>query len=193
MTWLSSDPLNGGFVTLEPLGDQHIEALKEAVLEGEPWTLWFANVPSPESMEKYVHKAMQNAVKGYIAYAVKLNKTHQIIGTTRFYNVEAKNKRVMLGFTWYAASARRTPVNTECKLLLLKHLFDKHSAIAVEFRTHVFNHTSRKAIERLGAKQNGILRHHQMLADGSIRDTVVYSIISSEWPAVSNHLHSKLY
>lgn len=193
MTWLSSEPLIGEFVTLEPIGEQHIEALKEAVLEGEPWRLWYANVPSPALMEKYVYKAMRNLENGDTAYAVKLNKTNQIVGTSRFYNVDAKNKRAMLGFTWYAASVRRTSVNTECKLLLLTHLFETHCAIAVEFRTHFFNQPSRKAIERLGAKQDGILRHHQILKDGSVRDTVVYSIIANEWSSVRNHLQSKLY
>jgi RimJ/RimL family protein N-acetyltransferase len=113
------------------------------------------------------------------------------VGTTRFYNVDAKNKRAMLGYTWYSSSVRRSPVNTECKLLLLTHIFEKHSAIAVEFRTHFFNQGSRKAIERLGAKQDGILRNHMVMEDGSMRDTVVYSIIANEWPAVKNNLLSK--
>jgi len=191
MEWLSNTQLKGDFVTLEPLSNDHIAGLKEAVLDGESWKLWFANVPTPKSMDNYVAKAISESKKGNIAFAVKCNVTDKVVGTTRFYGVDAKNKRAMLGYTWYAASVRRTPVNTECKFLLLKYLFEKHSAIAVEFRTHFFNQGSRKAIERLGAKQDGILRNHQVMSDGSIRDTVVYSIISSEWPSVKNNLLSK--
>ena len=142
-------------------------------------------------MEKYVVEAVSAAEHGDIAFAVRCNKTNKIVGTTRFYNVDKINKRAMLGYTWYSSSVRRSPVNTECKLLLLTHVFETHSALAVEFRTHVFNQNSRKAIERLGAKQDGILRSHQVLKDGTIRDTVVYSIINSEWPAVKNNLQSK--
>lgn len=192
MEWLSTTKLEGDFVTLEPLSVGHINDLKEAVLDGKLWTLWFANVPSPESMDNYVKQAISDSQKGNIAFAVICKATDKVVGTTRFYNVDAKNKRAMLGYTWYAASARRTAVNTECKLLLLSHLFEARSAIAVEFRTHFFNQQSRKAIERLGAKQDGILRSHQVMCDGSIRDTVVYSIVSSEWLAVKNNLLSKL-
>lgn len=191
MEWLSSTQLKGKFVTLEPLNNTHIDGLKQAVLDGESWKLWFANVPSPEVMEKYVVEAVSAAEHGDIAFAVRCNKTNKIVGTTRFYNVDKINKRAMLGYTWYSSSVRRSPVNTECKLLLLTHVFETHSALAVEFRTHVFNQNSRKAIERLGAKQDGILRSHQVLKDGTIRDTVVYSIINSEWPAVKNNLQSK--
>jgi len=191
MVWLSSTQLKGNFVTLEPLNKTHVAGLKEAVLDGESWKLWFANVPSPETMEKYVDKAIIAAKSGDIAFAVLCNNSNKIVGTTRFYNVDKKNKRAMLGYTWYSSSVRRSPVNTECKLLLLTHIFETHAALAVEFRTHFLNQGSRKAIERLGAKQDGILRSHQILKDGTVRDTVVYSIISSEWPAVKNNLQSK--
>jgi RimJ/RimL family protein N-acetyltransferase len=154
--------------------------------------LWYANVPAPESMASYVEAAIVQAKKGNSAFAVRCNHTNKVLGTTRFYNVDGFNKRAMLGYTWYSASVQRTPVNTECKLLMLTHLFEQHLAIAVEFRTHFFNQASRAAIERLGAKQDGILRSHQILNDGSIRDTVVYSIIASEWPAVKSNLLSKL-
>lgn len=191
MEWLKPIKLKGDFVTLEVLDMSHVEELKMAVLDGESWKLWYANVPTPEQMESYVEKAIFEAEQGNIAFVVRCNNTSMVVGTTRFYNVDAKNKRAMLGYTWYSASVRRTPVNTECKLLLLKYLFDKYSAIAVEFRTHFFNQGSRKAIERLGAKQDGILRSHQIMGDGSIRDTVVYSILSTEWASVKNHLQSK--
>ena len=192
MKWLSTAQLTGEFVTLEPLNLGHIEALKVAVLDGEPWKLWYANVPAPESMEDYVKKAIVKSESGDIAFAVRCNQSKKLVGTSRFYDVDAKNKRAMLGYTWYSASVQRTPVNTECKLLLLTHLFEKHSALAVEFRIHFFNQSSRKAVERLGAKQDGILRSHQIMRDGSVRDTVVYSIISSEWSSVKNNLISKL-
>jgi RimJ/RimL family protein N-acetyltransferase len=191
MNWLSGPKIEGNYVTLEPLSIDHIEGLKEAVLDGESWKLWYANVPSPELMEDYVNEAIRESKNGNIAFSVRCNNTNQIVRTTRFYGVDAKNKRAMLGYTRYSSSVRRSPVNTECKFLLLNHIFEKHSAIAVEFRTHFFNQGSRKAIERLGAKQDGILRNHQVLDDGSFRDTVVYSIISSEWPAVKNNLQSK--
>ncbi|MFU2512159.1 MAG: GNAT family N-acetyltransferase [Pseudoalteromonas prydzensis] len=192
MQWLKPMPLVGRFVTLEILDSHHVDELKLAVLDGEPWQLWYANVPSPEHMQSYVEHALIEAKNGNSAFAVRCNNTHKIVGTTRFYNVDTQNQRALLGYTWYAMAVRRTPVNTECKLLMLTYLFDTHNAIAVEFRTHFFNQQSRKAIERLGAKQDGILRSHQITKDGSIRDTVVYSIIASEWPAVKNHLLNKL-
>ncbi|MBB1504263.1 GNAT family N-acetyltransferase [Pseudoalteromonas sp. SG41-1] len=192
MQWLKPMPLVGHFITLEVLSLHHIDELKHAVLDGESWKLWYANVPSPEQMHSYVERAIIEAKNGNSAFAVRCNSSHKIVGTTRFYNVDAQHKRALLGYTWYAKAVRRSPVNTECKLLMLKYLFDTHNAIAVEFRTHFFNQQSRKAIARLGAKQDGILRSHQITSDGSIRDTVVYSIIASEWPAVKNHLLNKL-
>jgi N-acetyltransferase len=192
MTWLEPVQLTGAAVTLIPLGINHVEPLKAAVMDGELWKLWFANVPSCDQMEDYVMRAVENSAKGNVAFAVRLNSTHKIVGTTRFYNVDEINRRPMLGYTWYANSARRTGVNTECKLLLLQYAFEEKNAIAVEFRTHYFNQVSRAAIERLGAKQDGILRSHQLMRDGSIRDTVVYSILDHEWPAVKNNLTSKL-
>lgn len=192
MSWLEPVELKGQIVTLDPLDISHAGPLKAAVMDGEFWKLWYANVPSPDQMESYVIRAVENAEKGNIAFAVRLNHTNRIVGATRFYNVDESNKRPMLGYTWYAKSACKTSVNTECKLLLLQHVFEQKEAIAVEFRTHYFNHVSRAAIERLGAKQDGVLRSHQIMRDGSIRDTVVYSILKHEWPAVKNNLVSKL-
>ena len=192
MSWLEPVELKGQIVTLDPLDISHAEPLKAAVMDGEFWKLWYANVPSPDQMESYVMRAVENAEKGNIAFAVRLNRTNRIVGATRFYNVDESNKRPMLGYTWYAKSVCKTSVNTECKLLLLQHVFEQKEAIAVEFRTHYFNHVSRAAIERLGAKQDGVLRSHQIMRDGSIRDTVVYSILKHEWPAVKNNLVSKL-
>jgi len=190
--WIKSAALEGDFVVLEPLQRDHVTALAAAVTDGEAWKLWFANVPSPEQMQSYVEQAIAASQNGDIAYAVRSKATGQVVGTTRYYQVDAKHKRAMIGFTWYAASVRRTAINTECKLLLLQNLFEKYGAIAAEFRTHFFNQPSRAAIERLGAKLDGILRHHQIMPDGSLRDTVVYSIIAAEWPAVKANLMSKM-
>ncbi|WP_324032869.1 GNAT family N-acetyltransferase [Shewanella sedimentimangrovi] len=134
---------------------------------------------------------MKDAEAGNVAYAVRVKSTDTIAGTTRYYNVDAANRRAMIGYTWYADAAKRTPVNTECKLLLLGKLFEQSNAIAAEFRTHYFNGASRAAIEIMGAKQDGILRNHTIMPDGSLRDTVVYSITAGEWPAVKNNLLSK--
>jgi RimJ/RimL family protein N-acetyltransferase len=192
MGWLEPIKLKGSVVTLEPLEMHHIEPLKAAVMDGEYWKLWFANVPSPDRMENYVIKAIENTKKGDIAFAVKIGNTDKIVGTTRFYNVDEGNRRPMLGYTWYAQSACKTGVNTESKFLLLQYVFEQKAAIAVEFRTHYFNQVSRTAIERLGAKQDGVLRNHQIMPDRSIRDTVVYSILQHEWPAVKSNLLNKL-
>lgn len=192
MSWLEPIELRGNGLTLEPLEMSHVGPLMDAVRDGEFWKLWFANVPSPVQMEDYVARAVENARKGNIAFAVRLSGTSRIVGTTRFYNVDEPNRRPMLGYTWYAKSVCRTGVNTECKLLLLQYAFEEKEAIAVEFRTHFFNHVSRTAIERLGAKQDGILRNHQITSDGTIRDTVVYSILQHEWPPVKQNLLYKL-
>jgi RimJ/RimL family protein N-acetyltransferase len=189
---IQKQKLEGVHVVLEPMQIEHIQALQEAVLDGEAFNLWFANVPKPEDMQNYVEQAIKAMEQGNIAYVVISKQTGKLVGTTRYYNVDQVNKRAMIGYTWYANSAKRTSINTEAKLLLLNNISDESKAIAVEFRTHFFNHTSRAAIERLGAKQDGILRNHQIMKDGSYRDTVVYSIIASEWPAVRNNLLSKL-
>ncbi len=189
---LKKQRLEGTHVVLEPLKVSHIKALQEAVLDGEAFNLWFANVPKPEDMQNYVEQAIKGMEQGNIAYAVISKQTGNLVGTTRYYNVDHTNKRAMIGYTWYADLAKRTSINTEAKLLLLTNLFQVSNAVAVEFRTHFFNNTSRAAIERLGAKQDGILRNHQIMKDGSYRDTVVYSIIASEWPAVRNNLLNKL-
>ena len=192
MSWLEPVQLKGVLVTLDPLDIDHAGQLRAAVMDGEFWKLWFAKVPSPEQMESYVMRAVEDAAQGNIAFAVRLNKTNRIVGTTRFYNVDELNQRPMLGYTWYAKSVCKTGVNSESKFLLLQYIFEQKNAIAVEFRTHYFNQISRTSIERLGAKQDGILRNHQRMPDGSIRDTVVYSILQHEWPAVKNNLLHRL-
>jgi N-acetyltransferase len=184
--------LEGAYVALEPLMHSHVDALQSAVRDGELWQLWYASVPSPDEMVRYVDTAIKASINGDMAFAVRNLKNQQIVGTTRFYNVESAHKRGLIGYTWYAKSAQGTAINTEAKYLLMQYWFEVKQANAVEFRTHFFNEASRRAIERLGAKQDGILRSHQILKDGSIRDTVVYSIIASEWPAVKNNLQAKL-
>ncbi|MFC3032287.1 GNAT family N-acetyltransferase [Pseudoalteromonas fenneropenaei] len=191
--FIEAKPLQGQYVKLELLTTAHIEPLAAAVSDGESWRLWYASVPTPASMAHYVEQAMVAAQTGNIAYAVRDNCSGDIVGTTRFYDVQAAHKRACIGYTWYADRVRRSAINTESKLLLLNHLFTSSGAIAVEFRTHYFNHTSRQAIERLGAKLDGILRSHQIMGDGSLRDTAVYSIVAAEWPAVRNNLQARLH
>jgi N-acetyltransferase len=175
--------------TLEPLRREHEPALLQAAQDGELWNLWYTTVSSPDAVLSYIDTALAMREKqGAMPFVVRRNADGRIVGSTRYFNVDAKNRRLEIGYTWYSASAQRSGINTECKYLLLKHAFEKLNCIAVEFRTHFFNHPSRRAIERLGAKQDGILRNHQVMPNGTLRDTVVYSIIASEWPAVKANL-----
>ncbi len=190
--WPSKTRLSGQFVTLEPLTQAHTQPLQDALAKEPMPPAWYAHVPTAQSISTYITAALTNEQQKQIAYAVKLNTSKTLVGSTRFYAIDKTHRRALIGFTWYLPSVRRSAVNTECKLLLLTHLFEENQAIAAEFRTHFFNQTSRTAIERLGAKQDGILRNHQILADGSYRDTVVYSITEHEWPAVKQNLQSKL-
>ena len=189
MGWLDSTRLQGEHVVLEPLAHGHVDALCTAVRDGEAWRLWVADVPSPQQMCAYVETALASTEQR--AFVVR-ERGGEIVGTTRFYGVDAGNRRALIGYTWYAARVRRTAINSESKYLLLSYLFDDNDAIAAEFRTHSMNTASRRAIERLGAKQDGVLRSHQIRADGTLRDTAVYSIITPEWPAVRANLRSRL-
>ena len=192
MSWLEHYELRGEHVALEPLREEHVPALQTAVRDGQLWQLWYATVPAPEAVPQYVAQAIAGSQRGDLAYAVRELKTGRIVGTTRYYDVTPQHRRALLGYTWYARSVQGSAVNAESKFLLLRHFFDQHQGLAIEFRTHFFNHNSRRAIEKLGAKQDGILRSHQIMADGSIRDTVVYSILDSEWQAVRNGLLHRL-
>lgn len=192
MTWLNNKVLEGEFVRLEPMVLSHVADLQQAVADGESWKLWYAMVPTVEEMPAYVQEALASKAQGAVPYVVRCKMTGKVVGTSRYYMVDEASRRALIGYTWYAESVRRTAINTEAKFLLLSNLFENYQAIAVEFRTHFFNHTSRKAIERLGAKMDGILRQHMILKDGSVRDTVVYSIIACEWLTVRRHLVSKL-
>ncbi len=185
--------LSGRHATLEPLAYEHHDGLVEAVRDGALWQLWYTAVPTPEGMRAEIERRLGLQKAGsMLPFAVRSRASGRIAGMTTYMNIDTNNRRVEIGSTWYAKSAQRTPLNTECKLMLLTHAFETLDCIAVEFRTGFFNHASRRAIERLGAKQDGVLRGHQHYADGSLRDTVVFSIIATEWPAVKRHLQFKL-
>jgi N-acetyltransferase len=193
MHFLDQVTLAGKRVTLEPLTEAHHDALVAAATDGELWKLWYTTVASPDDMRAYIATALDlQQTQSALPFVIRDNRTGNIVGSTRYMNVDGVNRRVEIGSTWHAASAQRTGINREAKLLLLTHAFETLHCIAVEFRTHWLNHQSRNAIAALGAKQDGVLRNHQRLADGSFRDTVVFSIIESEWPAVKNHLQHGL-
>ena len=189
MAFIEPVTLEGWHVTLEPLAREHEADVQRAAADGELWQLWYTSVPAPDKTVGYIDTALRMREElGAMPFAVRDNVSAEIVGCTRYFNVDTANRRLEIGHTWYATRVQRTAINTECKLLLLAHAFEKLKCIAVEFRTHWFNHASREAIARLGAKQDGVLRNHQIAPDGSYRDTVVFSIIESEWPAVKRHL-----
>jgi len=178
---------------LEPLSFEHLDGMTAAVRDGELWNLWYTSIPSPEKVEEYIRIALdmrENA--GAMPFAVRDRESNTMIGCTRYFNVDEINQRLEIGHTWYSESYQRTAANTESKYLLLSHAFEELNAIAVEFHTHWHNHKSQAAIARLGAKQDGVLRNHTRSADGIYRDTVVFSIINLEWPAVKQSLEFKL-
>jgi RimJ/RimL family protein N-acetyltransferase len=163
--------------------------LVEAASDGELWRLWYTAIPSAATIDQYIDSALIEQQHGRaLPFVVVDQHSGAVLGSTRFCNASPADKRVEIGHPWYAKSAQRSAVNTECKQLLLTHAFEVLDSIAVEFRTHWHNHASRAAIARLGAKQDGVLRHHQRSADGCYRDTVVFSIIDSEWPTVKQSL-----
>ena len=184
--------MRGEHARLEPLSQAHREGLVEAVNDGELWKLWYTSVPKAENMAKEIDRRLSLQAAGSMLPFTVFDAEGAIAGMTTYMNVDANNRRVEIGSTWYARRVQRTPLNTQCKLLLLTHAFERLDCIAVEFRTHFFNQQSRRAIERLGAKQDGILRSHQIAPDGTLRDTVVFSIIASEWPTVKSHLNYQL-
>jgi RimJ/RimL family protein N-acetyltransferase len=189
MAFIEPVTLKGDHATLEPLDAGHEAGLRAAAADGELWRLWYTSVAPPDQIGDYIARALDMRERlAAMPFAVRQNATGEIVGCTRYFNVDAANRRLEIGHTWYSKRAQRTAINTECKLLLLTHAFEVLRCIAVEFRTHWFNHASRIAIERLGAKQDGVLRNHQLLPEGSKRDTVVFSIIDGEWPAVRRHL-----
>jgi N-acetyltransferase len=189
MSWPPAVTLGGAHASLRPLSLEHHDALCEATRDGELWKLWYTSVPSPEGMRAEIERRL--ALPTMCPFTV-FDATGRVVGMTTFMNIDAVHKRVEIGSTWAARSVQRTPLNTQCKRLLLGHAFDALGCIAVEFRTHRLNTQSRRAIERLGAQLDGMLRAHSRAADGSVRDTAVYSIIAPEWPAVRAHLDWQL-
>jgi RimJ/RimL family protein N-acetyltransferase len=188
-TWISPVTLTGNLVRLEPIALSHEQGLIEATQDGELWQLWFTSVPNPAQVAEFITTALDlQRTASALAFSIIEISTGRTLGSTRFCNIDVKNRRLEIGYTWYRQSVQRTGVNTECKLLLLQHAFEQLQCIAVEFRTNWHNHKSRAAIARLGAKQDGVLRQHQLMPDGQYRDTVVFSILNSEWPAVQAQL-----
>jgi RimJ/RimL family protein N-acetyltransferase len=185
--------LTGDLVTLEPLQRTHHDELVTAASDGRLWELWYTSVPSPETMRADIARKLAEQDDGTrLPFTVRRTDTGAVVGVTTYLNIESDVPRLEIGSTWTARSAQRTGVNAESKLLLLGHAFDVLGCLAVEFRTHWHNAQSRAAIARLGAKQEGVLRNHRRMPDGSLRDTVVYSILDSEWPAVRSGLRARL-
>lgn len=192
MSFLSPITLRGTHARLEPLSPDHHDALVDAVRDGELWTLWYTAVPSPETMAREIERRLKLFEAGTMLPFTVFDADGRVAGMTTYMNVDANNRRVEIGSTWYAKRVQRSALNTQCKRLLLAQAFEALDCIAVEFRTHFFNQQSRRAIERLGAKLDGILRSHQITPNGTLRDTVVYSIIAPEWPTVRAHLDFQL-
>jgi N-acetyltransferase len=177
-------------VLLEPLSLAHTDGLRAAAEDGELWNLRITSVPEPNNVESYIRKALE--MPDRLAFAVADASSGAVIGTTSFHDILPAVDRVEIGWTWYAKSRQRSHVNTSCKLLLLSHAFDTLGCAVVGLRTDNFNYASQRAIERLGAKKDGVIRHHWPRRDGTVRDTVMYSILRGEWPEIKSHLHYKL-
>ncbi len=192
MPWPVPVTLAGPHARLIPLAAEHHDGLCAAARDGELWKLWYTAVPSPETMAREIERRLGLQAAGSMLPFTVLDAAGRIGGMTTYLNIDATHRRVEIGATWYAASAQRTALNTQCKRLLLGHAFDALRCIAVEFRTHRLNTPSRRAIERLGAQLDGILRAHQVGANGTLRDTAVYSITAAEWPTVQAHLDWQL-
>lgn len=193
MAWPDPVTLRGSHATLEPLTHARRDELIETVRDGELWKLWYTFVPTPEHVEAEIERRLEQQRKGtMLPFTVVDTASGKAAGMTSYMNIDAETQRLEIGSTWYRKSVQRTAMNTECKLMLLRHAFETLDCVAVEFRTHFINHQSRRAIERLGAKLDGILRNHRRASDGTLRDTCVYSIIASEWPMVRSHLNHQL-
>jgi N-acetyltransferase len=186
------DPVTLEFngVRLEPLGLHHLDGLRAAAADGELWNLRITSVPEPQDTEAYIRTALEMGNR--VAFAVVDASSDTVIGTTSYHDIMPAIDRVEIGYTWYAKSRQRSHVNTSCKLLLLSHAFDTLGCAVVGLRTDNFNYASQAAIERLGAKKDGVLRHHAPRRDGTVRDTVMYSIVRGEWHEIKSHLHYRL-
>ena len=193
MIALAPVTLEGYGVRLEPLTPAHEEGLAAAAADGQLWQLWFTSVPRREQMNAYIADALEGERAGHmLPWAVRELTTGAIVGSTRYHDIVAQIHRVEIGYTWYAATWQRTHVNTACKSLLLAHAFDVVGCQVVGLRTDNFNFASQRAIAALGAQKDGVLRHHQARRDGTVRDTVMYSILVAEWPDVKRHLATRL-
>ena len=190
--WPDPVELHGPHVRLLPLHESHHDGLCEAARDGELWKLWYTAVPSPEGMAAEIRRRLALQAAGSMLPFTVIDASGRTVGMTTYMHIDAVHRRVEIGSTWYAQSAQRTPLNTNAKRLLLGHAFEQLQCIAVEFRTHRLNTQSRRAIERLGAQLDGVLRAHQIANDDTVRDTAVYSITASDWPAVRNHLDWQL-
>jgi RimJ/RimL family protein N-acetyltransferase len=185
--------LEGHGVRLEPLAREHHDGLAAAASDGELWKLWFTSVPAPEETHAYISAALAGQGAGHmLPWAVRELSTGAIVGSTRYHDIVTAIDRVEIGYTWYARRCQKTGVNTACKLLLMAHAFETLGCAVVGFRTDNFNFASQQAIAALGAKKDGVLRHHQARRDGTVRDTVLYSILAAEWPDVKRHLALRL-
>jgi RimJ/RimL family protein N-acetyltransferase len=193
MSFAESVSLQGRQVSLVPLTQAHHHDLVEAAKDGELWNLWYTSVPTPEGMAADIDRRLELQKDGsMLPFAIIEKANRAAVGMTTYLNIDAENRRVEIGATWYRKRVQRSGLNTECKLLLLTHAFERLGCIAVEFRTHFFNRQSRAGIERLGAKLDGILRQHMIGRGGALRDTCVYSILDHEWPTVKAHLAYQL-
>jgi len=187
--WPDETTLTGNHVIVEPLQMHHESDLKTAAADGELHRLWYTVIPTPEGVGAEIERRLGLRETGsMLPFAIVDKASGRAVGMTTYMHIDAATKRVEIGSTWYRKSVQRSPLNTECKFLLLQHAFEQMDCVAVEFRTHYINTQSRQGIERLGAKLDGILRSHMVLANGTVRDTAVYSIIASEWPSVKAHL-----
>ncbi|MHA3048124.1 GNAT family N-acetyltransferase [Acinetobacter sp. ANC 4639] len=194
MNWLAAAPvLEHGNIHLEPLSIEHVQGLITATQDGELWNIRVTSAPHPDQVTAYIEQALQQREQQQRqAFAVVNTQTGTILGTTSYHDIVPNIRRLEIGYTWYAASVQRTDVNTTCKFLLLRHAFEDLGAQLVGFRTDNFNYRSQRAIERLGAKKDGVLRHHQPRKDGTVRDTVMYSICAGEWTEIKAHLQDLL-
>ena len=191
--WIEPITLQGRHVTLEPMSQEQRDEIQAAIEDGELWKLWYTSVPDARALDGWLATALrQRDEAGAMPFVIRHRPDSRLVGATRLFNVAAEHRRLEIGHTFYSQSVQRTAVNTEAKLLLLRHAFESLGCAGVELRTHFMNQASRRAIERLGAKLDGVLRSHQVMPDGSLRDTCVYSIVSHEWPAVRNNLQFRL-
>lgn len=191
--WIEPVELHGEHVSLVPLTMEHYAQLREALADGELWNLWYTSIPRPENLAAEIERRLGLQVKGeMVPFAVIDKRTNQAAGMTTYCRLDQANRRLEIGYTWYRQNCQRTALNTECKLMLLRHAFEVLNCASVEFRTSAFNFTSRKAIERLGAKLDGVLRNARILANGAIGDSYVYSILNNEWAIVKTNLEYKL-